>query len=74
MSENKGNKTPSTYVKTDMESEEEEKEEKTKDARIATKIGTKIKFGTANSKIMVPNPKKNKGSTTPTSHPSKYKQ
>ena len=34
--------------------EKEEKEEKTKNARIATKIGAKIKFGTANSKIMVP--------------------
>ena len=29
-----------------------------KNARIATKIGTKTKFGMANSKIMVPNPKK----------------
>ena len=36
------------------ESEEEEKEEKTKNTRIATKIGTKVNFGTANSKIVVP--------------------
>ena len=36
------------------ESEEEEKEEKTKNTRFATKIGTKINFGTANSKIVVP--------------------
>ena len=39
------------------EIEEEEKEEKTKDPRIATKIGTKIKFGAINSKIMVPSSK-----------------
>ena len=55
------------------ESEEEEKEEKTKNARIATKIGAKIKFGTANSKIVVPD-LKNKGSTTPTPHPFKMKK
>ena len=88
---------------------------KWKNGRIATKIGTKTKFGTANSKIVVPNPKKqridhahapplqnekmllsrrklvprpnsvrriqklwsrileNKGSTTPTPHPTKMK-
>ena len=33
------------------ESEEEEKEEKTKNTRIATKIGTKVNFGTTNSTI-----------------------
>ena len=42
-----------------------------KNDRIATKIGTKTKFGTANSKIMILNPKI-KGSTTP--HPSKMKK
>ena len=34
--------------------EKEEKEEKTKNARIATKIDTKTKFGMTNSKIVVP--------------------
>ena len=38
-------------------SEEEEREEKTKNAQIATKIGTKINFGTGNSKIVVPSSK-----------------
>ena len=32
------------------------KDEKTKNPQIATKIGTKVNFGTANSKIVVPNP------------------
>ena len=41
-------------------SEESEEEEKTKNARIATKIGIKIKFGTVNSKIMVPRTKNQK--------------
>ena len=31
---------------------------KSKNGHMATKIGTKIKFGTTNSKIAVPNPKK----------------
>ena len=58
--------------KSSEESEEEEKEEKTKNTRNNLKFGTHIKFGTANPKIMVPN-LKNKGSTTPSPHPSKYK-
>ena len=49
---------PGIHEKSSEESDEEEKEEKTKNARIATKIGTKTKFGTTNSKIVVPNPKK----------------
>ena len=42
----------------------EEKEEKTKNTRIATKIGTKIKFGTMNSKIAVLNLKKQRSDHT----------
>ena len=43
----------SYIIKFDNLKREEEKEEKTKNTRFATKIGTKVNFGTANSKIVV---------------------